>query len=354
MSQRNHLIERKQEVIRELASVRRRLEAARQSGSPRQQASIPQLESELSQLQAEEQRLRLAIDRSQPSSTIQLRPRPPAMQTQFDAFISAGYDRDKVDPLAVLTGQPQKALVKVANAPMIWHVVRALHESGLIGEIVVVGMEPAEAPDFGRPVHFVADQGSMWANLGSAVHKLAEINDQNRYILISNADTPLLTAEMVRRFVDACQPLERDVYWGIVERQTMESTFPGSRRSYLRVREGDFCSGDLFLADLEVAVRVHRSTEAFFNERKNTFQQLRLLGFTTIIKFLFRRLTLQDLLGVIRHRFDLVGEPVPLPFAEAGMDVDKPHQLAQVEEYLRTHPEHPAHARGRTFDSQTA
>jgi hypothetical protein len=351
MSQRGHLIERKHEVIREVASVRRRLEAARQSGSPQQQASIPQLEAELSQLQAEEHRLRLLIDRTQLATTIQLRPKQRTMQTQFDAFISAGYDRDKTDPLATLTGQPQKALINLADAPMIWHVARALHESGMIGEIVIVGMEPAQAPDFGRPVHYVADQGSMWANLGAAVRKLAEINSQNRYIIASNADTPLLTGDMVRWFIEACQPAEKEVYWAIVKREVMEMTFPGSKRSYLRLREGDFCSGDLFLADLQAALRAHQFTEAFFNQRKNVFQQLRLLGIGTILKFLLRRLSIQDMLGVIKRRLDLTGAPVQTPFAEVGMDVDKPDQLAQVEEYLRLHPEHPAHTRSRPLDS---
>jgi hypothetical protein len=59
------------------------------------------------------------------------------------------------------------------------------------------------------------------------------------------------------------------------------------------------------------------------------------LGFRILFKFLFRRLSLNDLLGVARRALQIQSCPVILPFAESGMDVDKPHQLEQVEAYLR-------------------
>ena len=66
-------------------------------------------------------------------------------------------------------------------------------------------------------------------------------------------------------------------------------------------------------------------------------RELRLLEFGIIVKFLFHRLRLRDLLGVAKRALDLSGAPVILPFAESGMDVDKPHQLAHVVTYLEQH-----------------
>ncbi len=340
MPNRNELIQRKNELIAARTVVQQRLNAARQTSTAI--ALLPQLEAELARLQAEEQRLRLAIDRTQTAAVL---PPAPVPQTQFDVFITAGYDRDKPDPLAAVTGQPQKALVEIAGAPMIWHVVRALEESGLVGEIVIVGMDAKHRLDFGRPVHFLDDQGGMWSNQRAGAEALAQFGDRKRYILATSADIPLMTGEMVRWFVEACRPFQREMYWGIVERQTMESTFPNSRRSYLRLREGQFCSGDLFLTNLDAGLRFHRHVQQFFVTRKSVFRQLRLLGLRTIFAYLFGQLRLPAVKSLCERRFEITAQEIMLPFAEVGMDIDKPHQLQQVQDYLRQHPEHPAHAR---------
>jgi hypothetical protein len=230
---------------------------------------------------------------------------------------------------------------------MIWHTVRALDESGLSGEIVIVGLDEKDHLDFGRPVHYVPDQGSMTANQRIGAETLRTINGQDRYVLAISADSPLITGEMIRWFVDACRPFAKDIYWGIVEKRVMEATFPLSKRSYLRLREGRFCSGDLFLVDLAAGLRAHRRMERFFNSRKDTFRLVWMLGFSTIFNFLIGRLSLPGLLAVTERELDVKGAPVTVPFAEVGMDIDKPHQLAQVQEYLVAHPEHPAHTRPR-------
>ncbi len=61
---RESLIARKQEVLRELKRAQRQLEAIRSADSPHQRRQLQQLENEIEQLMAEEYRLRIAIDRA--------------------------------------------------------------------------------------------------------------------------------------------------------------------------------------------------------------------------------------------------------------------------------------------------
>ena len=65
MNDRESLIARKQEVLRELTRARRQLESVRLSNNPHQRRQRQQLEREMEQMMAEEYRLRIAIDRSQ-------------------------------------------------------------------------------------------------------------------------------------------------------------------------------------------------------------------------------------------------------------------------------------------------
>lgn len=272
------------------------------------------------------------------------------MQERFDAVILAGYDHNRVqkkpDPLVEESGEPHKVLIKIAGKPMIWHVVNALAQSRFVDRIVIVGLRPEDGVDFtdihsAGGVHYLPDQSGMMDNVIYGFEWLAQRQDQERYALLLTGDIPLLSGAMIDWFIHACQAQDKDIFWGIVEKQTMEATFPNSRRSYLRLVEGQFCSGDLFLGKISAALSQQAMFRQMVAHRKSVVQQLRLLGFSVILRFLFRRLRLPDLLGVVQRALGLTGKPIILPFAEVGMDVDKPHQLAQVLAYLAQRP-HPA------------
>jgi len=49
---------------------------------------------------------------------------------------------------------------------------------------------------------------------------------------------------------------------------------------------------------------------------------------------LFRRLTINDAVRRVARRLDITGRAVVCPYAEVGMDVDKPHQLEMLSAYL--------------------
>lgn len=351
VADRAALIARKNEVIRELAGVRRRLEAARQAGDRGAQSDrLSFLQGEVARLQAEESRLRLAIDRAPylppspvPETTLgQEQP----MQEKIDLFITAGFDPDKADPLLEAAGVDHKSLIPVAGKPMIWHVVRAFVESGRVGEIVLVGLGPEHGLDFGVPVHYLPNQPSLWASQNAGVRHLRRINPADRLIIGTTADIPLLTPEIVNWFIDHCHPYDRELYWGIVPEAVMVQGFPDSKRSYLPLREGRFCSGDLYLGPISAAEKIQEKMRGFIANRKSVVRQLLLLGPGVILRFLLRRLSLEDMLGVVQRAFGITGQPVILPFAEAGMDVDKPFQWEQVKDYLVRHPEHPANRTG--------
>ena len=266
------------------------------------------------------------------------------MQEQFDAFITAGYDPDQLDRVSAAAGVAHKSLVPLVGMPMAWHVVRALTESDRIGEIVVVGIGPDEI-DFGVPVHHVPNQPSLWASQNAGLRKLRELNADDRYVIALSADIALLTGKIVNRFIEACEPFEHDVYWGIVRKDVMLAAFPESRRTYLPLREGSFCSSDLYLGRLSAGFHIQERIRYFIENRKNVLALVWKLGLPTMVKFLLRRLAIADIVDVAFRIAGVRGGPVVLPLAEAGMDVDKPEQLVQVQEYLERNPDHPANSR---------
>jgi len=268
------------------------------------------------------------------------------LQERFDAFITAGYDPDRKDRVSEAAGVAHKSLVPLVEMPMAWHVVQALAESDRIGEVVIVGLEPGEI-DLGVPVHHVPNQPSLWASQNAGLRKLRDLNPDDRYVIALSADIALLTGQIVDSFIEACEPFEHDVYWGVVQKEIMLTAFPESRRTYLPLREGSFCSSDLYLGRLTAGFHIQERIRYFIENRKNVLALVWKLGLPTMVRFLLRSLSIADIQDVAYRIAGVRGGPVVLPLAEAGMDVDKPEQLAQVLEYLERHPEHHANTRSR-------
>lgn len=256
------------------------------------------------------------------------------MQTRFNAIVLAGYDPEKPDPLTSGENNTHKVLIDVCGRPMIWYVVDALRRSPRIDRIAIVGLEPECGVELSAPVHFLKNQSSLVANAMIGLEYFAQSDDPAKAILLVTGDTPLLTWQAITYFLDACQPADQDLYWGIIRRETMEAVFPGSRRTYLRTLQGSFCSGDLFLTRLSAVQRVAPKLHAFTTNRKNVLKQVRQIGVGWLLRLLLGRIHLYDLAAAVRHFASGTGNVVILPFAGPGMDVDKPHQLALARAYL--------------------
>jgi CTP:molybdopterin cytidylyltransferase MocA len=266
------------------------------------------------------------------------------VQRRFDAIILAGYDPNQPHALLDDRSAPHKALLPLAGRPMAGYVIEALAASRTVDHIVVAGLEPSELVDpvldpaldaAGCTLHFLPNRPSLFANAIQGFELLASWQDGRRHALLTSADVPLLTGGMVTAFLRGCQPFAYDAYWGIVERRVMEATFPGSRRTYLRLVEGQFCNGELYLGRIEAALRQQTLLQEMIELRKHVVRQVRRLGLGLLLRLVLRRLTVAELVDVAWRSLRLTAAPVILPFAESGMDVDKPHQLAQVEAYLR-------------------
>ena len=258
-----------------------------------------------------------------------------SVQSSFDAIVLAGYDPDRPDPLVEQSGEPHKVLLRLAGKPMIEYVVKALASSERVGRIVIVGVDPIDGLDCDRELHYLPNLNSLFDNAYSGVTLCASWQDPERQILLTSGDIPLLTGEQTTWFIDACQPYDKDAYIGAVEKSVMERTFPESRRTYVRLVEGRFCNGGLYLARLEAALRRQGMIRDLVDNRKNVFRQIRMLGLPALLKFVFHRLQMDDLVKITQRILQLEVAPIYLPFAESGMDVDKPHQLAQAETYLQ-------------------
>lgn len=254
------------------------------------------------------------------------------MQT-YPAVVLAGYSPRKPDPLALALGAERKALIEVAGKAMVQWVVQALRASGRIGLIAVVGVGPEDGADLGDVLH-VPNQEGQFDNTLAGIRAVQERAPQTEMVVVASGDIPLLRAETVDWYVDTCERRPVDFYYTLIEQKVMEKQYPGSGRSYVPLVEGRFCGGDLSWVRAAVVRNNEQLVRDLLARRKNAFAQIRLAGYGTILKFLLRRLSIRDAERVGSRLMHCDTRIIVSPYADMGMDVDKPHQLDMARRIL--------------------
>ncbi len=246
-----------------------------------------------------------------------------------DAVVLAG--AANTGKLRGISDCTNEALIPIHGRPMVQYVVEALNGAAKVGRIVVVGPDELRAALQGTGAVLVPSTNSITDNVKRGLEEL----DSERMALLVTSDIPLVTSEAVEDFINRCSELPGDLFYPIVSKEVNDVNYPGTARTYFRLREGTFTGGNLFLALPRVVLECQPMLERVFAMRKKPWQLSRLLGFSFILKFLLRRLAIHEIEERVRDIFSIKGVAVITPYPEIGIDVDKPSDLELVTSALK-------------------
>jgi len=243
----------------------------------------------------------------------------------YDVVILAG--TGKPEKLTQSEGVGNKAFIRVRGKALLAYTLEALRSSPAIGRILVVGPQNELTPlaaAFGfTPVE---EKGGLLENITAGFQCLAP----SRHFLLVSADMPFLTRAALEDFLSRCQPLDRDVFYPVVAKADTEKMFPGMPRTYVRLKEGVFTGGNIFLVSTEIMGEGMPRLGKFINKRKSPLKLLAALGPVFVIKFFCRMLSIGDLERNLPRLLGISGKAIITPYAEIGADVDKPSDLDLV------------------------
>ena len=245
----------------------------------------------------------------------------------MDCLVVAGGTPLPDDPLYGYTQGRPKSLISIAGRTMLERVVDALQGAASVDEILVVGVDSDYGLNFARPVRFLPDQGGFVANGLAGVAWLAKHNPAAGQLLLSSADIPAVTSEIIDAFVDMCRPFHSTLYYSLVLKETIEARFPGSRRTFVPLRDAQVAGGDIFIASPKAANADPELLNALASGRKAAWKLARIVGYRVLLRFLLRRLNISDIAELATRMAGYPVEIIVSPFAEMAMDVDKPQQV---------------------------
>lgn len=253
-------------------------------------------------------------------------------------IIAAGGTIAPDDPLFDYTNGKPKSLLEIGGRTMLEYVVDAIQGTSGTDHIVVMGIDESDIPpalqSAGARLTFMSDSGSLVQNIRIAVEYISQRQSDPQPLLITTGDVPLLTSQVVERFIDSCRPFDRLAYYNLVTRETLEEAFPNSRRTFVKLKGVEVAGGDLALTHPRIIHTNPELWEAMYNARKHAWRLARLVGPLTILKLLARQMSIAEIEAKAGR---LIGEPVRIlksPYAELAMDVDKPHQVELVRRKL--------------------
>lgn len=237
----------------------------------------------------------------------------------YDAIIPAG---GTIDPaFAAEAGTDQKALIVFNGQTMLESVLRALSESGVVRNTVVIGS--SQVQDKARPLAtHVLDQGSTGPdNIYRGLDKLKESSPDMDKVLIVTCDLPFLSGDLVKRFVDAC-PEDRDVCIPIIHQADFERTYPGTTSTFVQLKDGTFTLGGMFLMNAKKLPEIRPAIQRVFEQRKSKLGMAKLLGPVFVLKWLRKSLTIPDLERKIVSMLGCSGKAVVGAPVELSYDID--------------------------------
>jgi GTP:adenosylcobinamide-phosphate guanylyltransferase len=238
-------------------------------------------------------------------------------------LILAGQREGVIDPLCEAAGVSHKAEILIAGVPMLDRVIAALTEAELADKLYISGYSGSKLKQVSNgkgPADSVA--------LG-----LAEIYQFP--CLVTTCDHALLTAEMVKSFIDGAKAAGTDICVGMATQSVIQAEYPKTQRTYMRFSDEAVSGCNLFYianADGMKAIAFWQSVQHL---RKNPLKLARKVGVGVGIKYAAGRLSLQGAFDYAADRIGITAAPVLLPFAEAAIDVDKTSDLDLVEAILQ-------------------
>ncbi len=246
----------------------------------------------------------------------------------MDALILAGKkDSEKIESCCKLTN---KALLMLNEIPMIEYIVNALLQSKEIKDIVVVGPEYDLSQFLEKKVtKIIESTDSIIENIKIGL----DYFNNNGKILLLTSDIPLITGEIIDRFIKKCEPFDAFFYYPIISQEVILKKFPDANRTYFTLKEGVFCGGNMVLFSPVLFEKNKELANELYQNRKDVTKYVSLLGAKLLVKYFMKKLSIKEIEEKAEHIVGFPVKSITIEDPEVMIDLDK---LSDYELILQT------------------
>jgi CTP:molybdopterin cytidylyltransferase MocA len=169
---------------------------------------------------------------------------------------------------------------------------------------------------------------------GSLLAAIERLGTDGFPYLVTTADHPLLTAGMIRGFLDGLGA-RVDAGLAVAAATTVERAYPDAVRTFYRFGRERYSGCNLFLLRTPAALKLPAFWGKLERYRKRPWRLVAAVGIGPLLRFLLNRLDLDAAMAELGRIAGASVRAVVLPDPEAAIDVDKPADLALADRILR-------------------
>lgn len=269
-----------------------------------------------------------------------MKPASEGHDARFSVVVLAG-ERPEGSEISRQLGLKASVLVDVGGKSALERVIDALERSGETRGGVLCGPAASvyrQCPEFGA---ILADTGFTWVapQSGPSASALFAARRLGRFPqLLTTGDHALLTPGLIDDFCRQARQREADLVFGAVPHERVHAAFPGTRRTVHRFRDGGYCGSNLFALMNRAGLAGPLFWQRLEAERKHPWRIARRIGPAALLRYLLRRLTLNQALAYLSRRMGCRVDCVLLDDPRAAVDVDSVADRELAIAVLRSEP----------------
>jgi molybdopterin-guanine dinucleotide biosynthesis protein A len=222
-----------------------------------------------------------------------------------------------------------RVLLRMNGRYLLEYLLDALQALPSVVSIAIVA--PAETLD--DLAHLPGIKVAASDTLVDNMRRGAEALDDARitHNLFITGDVPLVTSEGIEDFVRKSIESGAALTYPVIPQAVSEERFPGTKRTYVRLREGTFTGGNAILTRAHLLDDKHAIIQELYAARKNPIKLAKIFGWPVLVRLMCGFLTFPYMEAVAGRILDARARVIVTHFAEIGFDVDKADDLAAVE-----------------------
>ena len=219
---------------------------------------------------------------------------------------------------------------------MLDYVVNALEGAREIAKVAIVGPKKDLDDIYGdSPGIVTVESGKTIIDSLQKGIEAAKKAGLSAKVLVVTSDIPLITGEIIDDFIKQCQTAEEaDIIYPIVSKVHNDEKFPGVKRTYVKLKDGIFTGGNIFLINPHIVARCAKIAERIVGLRKSPLKLIHFIGMGYIFKYFLGTLSIADAEARVSQILDIKAKSLIVSHPEIGVDVDKPSDLELVKEIL--------------------
>ena len=232
-------------------------------------------------------------------------------------------------------GVNHKCLININKKPAIIHIIDSINNSNTDHDIVLVGTQALKEASIDKLVNKFIEVG-IENTLGDNV-RFGFKETTGDYVVLLSGDIPGVTPDTFNKIDEMINEASNyELIVPIITKSEIESKFPGSKRTYAKIKEGKVKIGNFLVIRKSSFAKLDPLINKYTEGRKSLIKLILSFGIWNLIKLLLMgSLSIPELEKILLKTTGINAKGIIAPLGEVGVDLDKESDLQDLRNYIK-------------------